>query len=167
MNNTNLNVERGEEAAASPTACQHGDDAAAQQDGAVPSQLNCSIKASEAIVTANAREYSERAARDYAKAKYLIKKNPHVFDCLVRDMRRRVGTGGQIKVDEVAAYMRKHDLTGSNGEAFKVNHNLIPAIVRELAKMNPDLRPHIKMRKSKFDAFYSCPAAKANDDLGR
>lgn len=167
MNNTGSNVERGEKVAASSPCWQAVGDAATEQDGAMPSRLNCSIKASEAIATANAREHSERAARDYAKAKYLIKKNPHVFDCLVRDMRRRVGTGGQIKVDEVAAYMRKHDLTGSNGEAFKVNHNLIPAIMRELAKMNPDLRPHIKMRKSKFDAFYSGPAAKANDDLER
>lgn len=166
MKNVEVHAGIDAETTASPAAWRQSDDAAAEKDGTRPPRDDCNIMLFEACGITDARD-QERLARDYAHAISLYNENEHIFDYLACEIRKRANTGVQIKADEVAAFIREHDIADSHGEMFKVNHNYVPVFIREMVKKHPDLKPHIKLRKSRFDAFYADSDAKANDGLGR
>lgn len=91
---------------------------------------------------------------DFEQAKYLYYANARIFAQLAAHLEKRAADGLPVDQDAIAAYLRGHDFVTDTGEDFKVNHNYGAAWARFIRRDNPDLAPHIVLRKSRFDRFF-------------
>lgn len=106
------------------------------------------------IKTNSSNVTKDKATRDYETALRLYEENAHVFVEAVEHLRGLASDGKHVGSAELAAYLRGHDFTNSEGGEFKTNNSYIAAWIRFLADDYPDLAPHIELRGSRFDRFF-------------
>lgn len=97
---------------------------------------------------------NKKAAALEDRARSWIWANPIVWAKWVEEVERAAQGGIRWSCQLLAEKARAYDLVDSNGEPFKVNNNLRPALARILCEEVPAAREYVELRTSIFERAY-------------
>mgnify|MGYP000759042327 CR=1 FL=1 len=114
-------------------------------------RLYCCLPKGE---TYTEQPYNKKACALESRARAWLKANCVVWAKWVEEVEESARSGTRWSCQLLAEKARAYDLVDSNGEPFKVNNDLRPALARILCEEVPGACPYVELRTSIFERAY-------------
>lgn len=82
---------------------------------------------------------------------------PQAFAAFVAHISERIAANPMWTCgsDELRRFIGGKEFTDSKGRTFSVRHGHDAVFMRELCRRHPNIAPHIRLHRSRYDAIYS------------
>ena len=117
-----------------------------------PLRLYCCLPEGETYTDQPA---NKKAAELEARARSWIEANPSAWSRMISEVKAAVKAERRWAMRRILEEARTYDLVDSNGEPFRVNNNIEPALARILCEEMPEAREYVELRMSVFEVAHA------------
>lgn len=120
-----------------------------------PAQVSNQILTSAADCNPPTSKDAERALRNFQRLQEWKAENPAAFEAVDNLAISLAKAGTKVCCSTLAGHIRHHNYTSLHGAKTTINNDIVPALLRDIAHLHPDIDMKFEGRTHIYDGLWS------------